>query len=208
VKTRSAVLAAALGALAFVPSVASGAVAGDSVVGFTDDGVGRSRIDVRSGPSGEAPTGTFQEGFATGSNGRLFRSTSISCLAVNGTTAFVGAFGVLDTRGTGPNGEEVRHTFNTGVIIVIRDNGTPEPGPFGSLRLIDEFRYDFVDVPDCRNPNVTSPPFWSFGDFTVVDAPSTPTSKDQCKNGGFALFGFKNQGECVAFVQRGPKPKP
>jgi 6-phosphogluconolactonase len=35
-----------------------------------------------------------------------------------------------------------------------------------------------------------------------------PTSKDQCKNGGWRTFGdaFKNQGECVAFVERGPKP--
>ena len=33
-----------------------------------------------------------------------------------------------------------------------------------------------------------------------------PTSKAQCKNGGHAQFGFKNQGQCVAFVQRGSKP--
>jgi hypothetical protein len=34
-----------------------------------------------------------------------------------------------------------------------------------------------------------------------------PTSKDQCRNGGWRNFpGFKNPGECVAFVQRGPKP--
>ena len=29
----------------------------------------------------------------------------------------------------------------------------------------------------------------------------------QCKHGGYAQFGFKNQGQCVAIVQRGPKPK-
>jgi len=33
-----------------------------------------------------------------------------------------------------------------------------------------------------------------------------PTSKDQCKHGGYAQFRFKNQGQCVAFVQQGPKP--
>jgi uncharacterized delta-60 repeat protein len=33
-----------------------------------------------------------------------------------------------------------------------------------------------------------------------------PTNKAQCKNGGYARFGFKNQGLCVAFVQRGSKP--
>ena len=44
--------------------------------------------------------------------------------------------------------------------------------------------------------------------FTVVDAPAVPTSKEQCKNAGWRTFGrmFKNQGQCVAFVERAPKP--
>jgi hypothetical protein len=33
----------------------------------------------------------------------------------------------------------------------------------------------------------------------------TPTSKAECKNGGWREFGYKNQGQCVAFVQRGTK---
>lgn len=28
-----------------------------------------------------------------------------------------------------------------------------------------------------------------------------PTSKEQCKTGGYAQFGFKNQGQCIAFVE-------
>lgn len=28
-------------------------------------------------------------------------------------------------------------------------------------------------------------------------------SKDQCKNGGWVLFGFKNQGQCVRYVETG-----
>jgi hypothetical protein len=46
------------------------------------------------------------------------------------------------------------------------------------------------------------------GDIVVTDAQPLPTSKEQCKNGGWRDFGdtFKNQGQCVAFVQRGPKP--
>lgn len=35
----------------------------------------------------------------------------------------------------------------------------------------------------------------------------SPTTKQQCKNGGYRAFGFKNQGQCVAFVERGPKRK-
>jgi hypothetical protein len=38
---------------------------------------------------------------------------------------------------------------------------------------------------------------------TVVGS-EMPTSQAQCKNGGFREFGFKSQGQCVAFVQRGP----
>jgi hypothetical protein len=44
--------------------------------------------------------------------------------------------------------------------------------------------------------------------ITLVDPPpSVPTSKDQCKNGGWQTFGgaFKNQGECVKFVASGGK---
>jgi hypothetical protein len=35
-----------------------------------------------------------------------------------------------------------------------------------------------------------------------------PENKEECNNGGWRDFGdaFKNQGQCVAFVQRGPKP--
>jgi hypothetical protein len=30
---------------------------------------------------------------------------------------------------------------------------------------------------------------------------NVPTTKDQCKKGGFAQYGFKNQGQCVSFVE-------
>ena len=43
------------------------------------------------------------------------------------------------------------------------------------------------------------------GDIDIVNAPPLPTSKEQCVDGGHVQYGFKNQGECVAFVQRGPK---
>jgi hypothetical protein len=36
--------------------------------------------------------------------------------------------------------------------------------------------------------------------------PPSPTNKAQCKNGGYVRFGFKNQGQCVAFVQPASKP--
>ena len=53
-----------------------------------------------------------------------------------------------------------------------------------------------------RTDRVTS------GDIVVVDVPPLPTSKEECKDGGWSAFGstFSNQGQCVASVQRGPKP--
>jgi hypothetical protein len=41
------------------------------------------------------------------------------------------------------------------------------------------------------------------GDVVFVDVPPLPTSKDQCKDGGWRDFGsfFRSQGDCVAFVE-------
>jgi len=42
---------------------------------------------------------------------------------------------------------------------------------------------------------------------SVLDAPEPvrPTRKSQCKKGGWRQFGFRNQGQCIRFVQHGPK---
>ncbi len=40
--------------------------------------------------------------------------------------------------------------------------------------------------------------------FAQTSGDSTaPTSKEQCKNGGWQQFGFRNQGQCVRAVVRG-----
>ena len=43
------------------------------------------------------------------------------------------------------------------------------------------------------------------GPFGVAVTPAqVPASKDQCKNGGWRNFPqFKNQGQCIAFVNHG-----
>ena len=47
------------------------------------------------------------------------------------------------------------------------------------------------------------------GDVVVTDARALPTSKDQCKNGGWRTYGvFKNQSDCVSFVATGGKNPP
>ena len=36
--------------------------------------------------------------------------------------------------------------------------------------------------------------------IAIASLPSLPTSKDQCKNGGWQQFDFRNQGQCIVFV--------
>lgn len=37
----------------------------------------------------------------------------------------------------------------------------------------------------------------------VVVIQGDPTTKDECKDGGWAEFGFRNQGQCIRFVETG-----
>jgi hypothetical protein len=44
------------------------------------------------------------------------------------------------------------------------------------------------------------------GSVVVTDAQPVPTSKDECKNGGWRDHsGFENQGDCVSLVATGGK---
>lgn len=46
----------------------------------------------------------------------------------------------------------------------------------------------------------------AFAEYSIRLTPTTPrgpVTKDDCKNGGWALFGFRNQGQCVRFVETG-----
>jgi hypothetical protein len=73
------------------------------------------------------------------------------------------------------------------------DHGTVPPCALDS----DVFTYSLADA---------GSPVWSTTatlteSLTVGCPPSLPTSKDQCKNGGWRTFpGFKNQGDCVSYI--------
>lgn len=112
--------------------------------------------------------------------GPLF-SGPVSCLAVSGNVALLH---VQDAR------------FGT-VAVRITDNGATG----------DTFEaFPVIGCPVAAG-SYTNFPF--SGNLVVVDAPRLPTSKDQCKNGGWRSFGvFRNQGDCVSFVATGGRNTP
>jgi hypothetical protein len=44
---------------------------------------------------------------------------------------------------------------------------------------------------------------WDFDWTPFAVGANDPTTKDDCKNGGWELFGFRNQGQCIRFVNTG-----
>jgi hypothetical protein len=162
---------------------------GDSVTGSGTTGnfFGRFQIDVRSGPSGQNPTG--QASFESGVIGPI--DGPATCLAVGGKVAVFN----LQTPQFGV------------VTFEITDNaGSGQP---------DTIEGRATGLNEARSPTDCSPLANGLseivveGDVVVVDAPPLPTSKEQCKHGGWRAFGaFENQGDCVSFVATGGKNPP
>jgi len=185
-------------ALAALSSSASAATAaGDSVTGSGLVPNGAFYVDAHSGPSGENPTGTVTSSLITG----YFVDTSsgpVTCLNVSGNTAIVG-FTL-----TGAGGYQTQ-----GLVKIVDNTASGQP---------DTLTWNQGPYPTTANPCATLPnpgPTQTVGTyapaningFTVVDVVPVPTFKDQCKKGGWQSFGtmFKNQGQCVAYVERGPR---
>jgi hypothetical protein len=180
-----AVLAMAVSA----PAAAAQAPAGDAVTGsgtarFINGGLEGFttpfQVDLRAGPSGENPTGSLT---------LLLTFTDPTCFVIRTTppeeppTATVNLFNPV-----------------TGLRVVAQFGAAPG-GEFIAVSAAD-------GPDDCTlGPSPTVAQVIA-GQFSIVDAPPLPTSAGQCKEGGWRSFGdtFKNQGQCVAFVQRGPKP--
>ena len=174
---------AAAAALSVPVTSGAQAPAQDSVSGSGVAGFfGAFQIDVRSGPTGANPTGqaSFQSGVG-------LLSGPASCLAVRDNVA---TFNIPGTS-FGLVTFEVTDNAGLGVPDVIR--GIPTGRSAG----------------DCSPLGGAVSGTVSSGDVVVVDAPPLPTSKEQCKNGGWRNFpGFKNQGDCVSFVATGGKNPP
>jgi hypothetical protein len=169
---------ALIGALAamVVPQAAQ-----DSVLGTAGNGLGRDSIDftfdAHSGPSGESPGGTVTVRLLGGSGTPI----EVSCLSVSGNRAAIIAK-------VPPN------LAIAGFEIAVED-----VGPAGQDKLQWNVLYSLPAT--CPVPTGVLPAA-ERGDVVVVDAPPVPTSMDQCKNGGWRRFGFRNQGACVSFVSR------
>ena len=136
-------------------------------------------LDAHSDPGGGSPSGV-----ASMHERAFFNGGPVTCLNVTGNRAVVG----------GP-----------GYMFEVEDNAA-----FGTPDRFSEPPGFFVGTPTTCPPdldvalrNVTS------GDLVVHDAPGKPTSKEQCKNGGWRTYGvFKNQGGCVSYVATGGKNPP
>jgi virginiamycin B lyase len=167
-------------------------------VGCTQPNYGFSTA---SDASGAHPRGTvrYQEGERIG----LARQRGpVTCLRVEGNRASIGVefnthFGMpLSPRAA---------------LIVVEDNGPVEADRFAVHNLPPGTAPTACPSPAgvALGPAFGYSPALTDAGVVVTDArppARTPTSKEQCKDGGWRAFGFRNQGQCIAFVERGPKP--
>jgi len=103
------------------------------------------------------------------------------------------------------------------IITFVIDQSLLPPGVTASSI---EVRRNGVVVPDCiaagatPDPCVQSKMFLASGDLEIVVRTSQaslwdfgvtagPSNADACRNGGWAILGFANQGHCVRFVKTG-----
>ena len=216
---RVAGLAVVLG-LVLAPTAYGQVPPQDSVVGsaIVDESINAPEgiwIDAHSGPSGENPTGTVSLNRCVGSSGAFcgpsgVKSGRVTCLNVQGNHAVVGFYGYPTIYGGGDG------PFTVVGLAEVVDNGV---GPakhylaYGATFADSDSAVPYTQCPSTLpyfGRQVPASPDSGFSqDFTVTDAHPLPTSKDECKKGGWQTFGvFKNQGDCVSFVATGRKNPP
>jgi hypothetical protein len=147
------------------------------------------------------PVGGSPSGSASWEEFGFHFEGDVSCLAVAGNRAVIGID--VDTAASSLSFQ--------GFFLTAVDGGPPGSG----LDSFDATPTAFTSIGDVV-PTDCSVAFTLFapdqvtaGDIVVVDAPPLPTSKEQCKKGGWQTFGiFKNQGDCVSFVATGGKNPP
>jgi hypothetical protein len=166
---------------------------------------------------GEQPSGSVRWFNVEGPLDQTWEGT-VSCLSVNGNTAIIGFSGSVFPRGffsTAPVAGLIR-VFDSGPVGPNQDTfewadveGDVEGAPIAGPTDCTAYPSSFSPVLSGGMPLVVTN-VGVTGDMVITDAqPSLPTSKDQCKNGGWRNFpGFKNQGDCVSFVATGGRNPP
>jgi hypothetical protein len=142
-------------------------------------------------------------------------STPITGLSVDVAPGFQGTFEYTLTAFS-QTGDVVATTS----VIVTQDEGDPANQGFGyitidlgrlarpaaSFTLQGRFIRSSFGTPTCEGGGtdcVSTP--W----MRAISYTTGPTTKEQCKNGGWKAFGiFKNQGDCLSFVATGGKNPP
>jgi hypothetical protein len=117
---------------------------------------------------------------------RTDRLTGTTFNAHIGDRPIAGLIRVVDGGAPNSGADSFEFAFQVGPQF-----DPPLPGPTSCSSFPGSFPRDLTSFPDFSNKT---------GDVVVADARALPTSKDQCKNGGWRQYGFKNQGICVAFV--------
>jgi hypothetical protein len=182
-------LTATSGAVAQSPTVDSVQITG-SAPGFPNIGVNAEQSGAELNATGQA--------FLQPSVGAIMGGR-VSCLRVTGPDRGAGTPDAPTTAVV----EFFDIRFGPVTVKVVDNGGTPTNS--------DTNQFTTAVGPGCFAENPDLPPLVPVHGYVVVfDAPPpAPTSKEQCKNGGWRAFGalLKSQGQCVAFVQRGPGPQ-
>ncbi len=141
----------------------------------------------------------------TGLEGQTFTSASFTLASTSQCQGGSPRFDVVTTTGLfflGCNNViPVGNTY-TFTAATLAAAGNQVPFPTGTIQAIDVL-IDVQGTADLSNITVN-------GQLQVPETTSAPTTKDDCKNGGWQTFNppFKNQGDCVSFVATKGKNPP
>jgi hypothetical protein len=156
-------------------------------------------FDARSGPSGEDPAGEVQ----FSSRGGFLIAGQVTCVTVRDNRATIGFDNPPFYPFQGPR---------FGFYFVEDSRGDPVPPPFPGFPAGPADRFSSTTTAEapraCPAPtdanfeSVSPIGYRPINEIVVHDATPLPTTKSQCKRGGWRQFGsaFKNQGACVKFV--------
>jgi virginiamycin B lyase len=152
-------------------------------------------IGASSGPSGEQAFGTLD--FVIGERvGTVVDPGVVTCLLVEGNRAAVGVNFEFPPDATAPDSQSA--------LAFFEDNGAAGQDRFAVQALPG--RTAPSSCPAGPPPSVElGPGFPPAGavegpGVVINDVQAQPKTKADCRHGGYARFGFKSQGRCIAFV--------